>query len=90
MPRRKVKYRPLQKFSIGDMRDIIKVHVRSITTADYDGFGFSESYDNGVDEWARVTTPAAVSRSIGRNLFDDVNLPEGTTHIFTIRFNSNS
>ena len=87
MPRRKTKYRDLIKYSIGDMRHRITIHARAITAPDYDSVDFSEAYDAGTEEWAFVATPMLQSSGL-LAVFDGVNVVNGTTHIFVVRFDS--
>ena len=86
MPRRKVRYRKLQKYSIGDMRDRITIHTRAITPPTYANASFTETYDVGVEDWALVETPTTISKGIA--VFNGVNVPTGTSHIFVVRFDS--
>lgn len=83
MPRRQVRYRRLKKYSIGDMRNRITIHTRAITPPTYANASFTETYDVGIEDWASVETPQK-----GIAPFSGVNVPEGTTHIFVIRFDS--
>lgn len=86
MARRKVRHRSLTKYSIGDMRHRITIHVRNITAPDYNSVDFSEAYNAGTEEWAFVATPTILSS--GKAVFDGVNLAEGTSHVFVTRFDS--
>ena len=86
MARRKIKHRKLQKYSIGDMRHRITIHTRAITSGNYDDVSFTETYDAGTEDWASVETPTTISKGIA--VFNGVNVPETTTHIFVIRFDS--
>ena len=86
MPRRKVKYRKLQKYSIGDMRHRVTLHTRVITPPNYANAEFTETYDVGVEDWAFVETPTTVGKGIA--VFNGVNVPPKTPHIFVIRFDS--
>ena len=87
MATRKTKKRRLKKYAIGDMRERITIHVRTLTPPTYDDSSFTESYDTGVEDWAELTTPEAYE-SGAIDKFDDVNIAPGTTHIFTVRFDS--
>lgn len=84
MARRKISHRKLQKYSIGDMRHRITIHERAITPPTYADASFTETYDDGIEDWAFVGTPTVSSKGIV--MFNGVNLPETATHIFVIRF----
>lgn len=87
MSSRKVSKRRMKKNSIGDRRDRIKLHVRSVTPPAVDSASFSESYDTGKDLWSKVETFEL--QGSGVRTFDGVNLnDERPTHRFTIRFNT--
>lgn len=86
MSTRKVSKRRLKKYSIGDLRDRIKLHVRSIAPPGIDSASFSENYDTGTDLWSSVVTLDL--QGAGLNIFDNVNTnDERPTHKFTIRYN---
>lgn len=76
--------RRLKKYSIGDLRERIYIHSRGITAPNFDGVDFFETYDSGVGHWAAVET-----LDKKQALFGGVNIPEGATHSFVIRFDSN-
>lgn len=84
MSKRKVTSRPLKKFSIGDLRNVIKIHVRTITPPVENSSSFTETYDDGVDRWASVVTSSNVGA--GRKEFDGVDAGERPTHLFVIRY----
>jgi head-tail adaptor len=83
MPTRSVRRRRLKKYGIGDMRELITVHTRVITPPDFDSVSFTEEYDAGTEMWASVETPTVRN---GVAYFDGVNVPDGTTHVFIVRF----
>lgn len=83
MPRRVTRRRRLKKYGVGDMRERITIHTRVITPPTFNSSQFSETYDAGIDEWASVETP-----NNGVSSFSGVNVPEGATHIFVVRFDS--
>ena len=85
MPRRSVKHRRLKKYGIGDMRERLTIHTRAVTAPGFDSVDFTETYDTGIDDWASVETPTVIS---GVASFNGINVPDGTTHIFIIRFDS--
>lgn len=84
MSTRKVSKRRLKKYSIGDLRDRIKLHVRSIGTPAVDSASFSEEYDTGVDLWSSIVTLDL--QGAGLSVFDGVNTNERPTHKFKIRY----
>ena len=85
MSSRKVSRRRMKKTAIGDRRDRIKLHVRSLTPPAVDSASFSEEYDTGSDHWAKVETFDL--QGSGASVFDGVNRnDEKPTHKFTIRF----
>lgn len=81
---RKVSHRPLKKYSIGDRRNIITIHVRSITSPELGSASFSETYDTGVERWANVVTSSNLNA--GRKEFDGVDVGKSPTHLFVIRY----
>ena len=85
MSSRKVSRRRLKKYSIGDLRDRIKLHVRSVTPPAVDSASFSEEYDTGTDLWSSVVTLDL--QGAGLAVFDGVNTNENPTHKFTVRYN---
>lgn len=84
MPVRKVKHRRLKKYAVGDMRERIKIHSRDIQGPGLDSAEFSESYDAGDPRWANVETLDLQGSAQKR--FDNVELSERPSHIFTIRY----
>ena len=83
MPRRQTNRRRLKKYSIGDMRERITIHTRAITAPGYDGVSFSETWDDGTSYWASCET-----LDKKRALFSSVNIPEGATDSFIVRYDS--
>lgn len=83
MPNRQTQRRRLKKYGIGDMRERITIHVRTITPPDYDSVNFTETYDSGVEYWASVET-----LDKKKQLFGGVNIPDNATHSFIIRYDS--
>ena len=87
MPERKITKRPLKKYAIGDMRHRITLHTRNITPGNFDNPNFSETYDDGTDFWANVST-ISLQANQGVTYFSGVALPAGSSHVFVIRFAS--
>lgn len=85
MSTRRIFRRRLRKAPIGDRRDRIKIHVRAITAPVFDSADFRETYDVGIDTWAKVES----IDSAGRDDFDDVSMVAGATHRFDIRYRPN-
>lgn len=83
MAERSVRRRRLRKYSVGDMRERITIHTRTITPPDFNSAAFTETYDAGIEDWASVETPHK-----GVSLFSGVNVPDNTTHIFITRFDA--
>lgn len=83
MPTRLTSRRRLKKYSIGDMRERITIHTRILTAPDFDSVDLSEQYDIGTETWATIET-----LDKKRQLFGGVNIPEGATHSFIIRYNA--
>lgn len=81
---RKVSHRPLKKYSIGDRRNVITIHVRSITPPGAGSASFTETYDTGVERWANVVTGDSVGA--GRKEFDGVDIGDKPTHLFVTRY----
>lgn len=73
-----------KKHTIGDQRERITIHVRTITAPGYDSVEVTETYDAGTEYWASIET---MDRK--KSMFDGVNIPEGATHYFTIRYDEN-
>ena len=84
MPRRKVQHRRLKKYAVGDMDKRIIIHTRNIKPPPIDSAKFSETYDIGTKRWASMVTLDLQGSSQKR--FDNVELSENPSHIFTIRF----
>lgn len=87
MPIRAVSHRRLKKYGIGDMRERITLHVRSITAPEFNTASFSETYDAGVNLWASVNTMDFAAS--GQAIFDNVNLSEQPSHKLVIRYREN-
>ena len=68
------------------MRNRITIHIRSITAPVFDSASSTETYNDGIDEWAFIETPGDMGNVV--NEFSEVNMPAGTTHMMTIRFDS--
>lgn len=83
MATRSVRRRRLKKYSIGDMRERITIHTRTVTPPDFNSASFTETYDAGTEDWASVETP-----NRGVSTFSGVNVPDGTTHVFVVRFDA--
>ena len=75
--------RRLKKYSVGDMRERITIHTRSITAPGFDDVSITETYDDGEKYWASVET-----LDKKKQVFSGVNIPDSATHSFTIRFDS--
>lgn len=75
--------RRLRKYSIGDMRERITIHTRTITPPLYDSVDITETYDAGTQYWASIETLEKK-----KQMFDGVNIPEAATHTFIIRYDS--
>ena len=88
MATRRISRRRLKKYAIGDMRERIVVHTRTLNPPPYGSASFSELYDTGTPDWACVTT-TDFAYGAGKALFDNVNIAPGTTHIFATRFDEN-
>lgn len=84
MPTRKIAKRPLRKSAIGDRRERIKIHVRAIAPPAFNDASFVETYDVGIETWAKVESVALVGG--GRREFDSVQIGESATHLFDIRY----
>lgn len=84
---RKIKKRRLKKYTVGDMRERIKVHTRNIQAPPENSAKFSELYDLGTDRWSFVETLDLQGSASKR--FDNVELSDTPSHIFTIRFMKN-
>ena len=79
MPKRKSNKRRLYKYAIGDLKDSIKIHTRTLVPTLE---GYEENIDEGIDKWSAF-------ESIGEQyMFADVNIEENITHIFVIRFDN--
>lgn len=87
MSTRIIAKRPLRKSAIGDRRERIIIHVRSITAPVFESASFREAYDAGIETWAKVESVALVGG--GRRQFDSVQMAEGATHLFDIRYRPN-
>jgi len=83
MSTRVLNRRRLKKYGIGDLRERITIHTRSITAPVFDSVDFTETYDVGTDYWASVET-----LDKKKQLFGGVNIPDAATHTFIIRFDS--
>jgi len=86
MPKRQTTLRRLKKYSTGDLRDVIKIHVRALKSPSFGSASFSEGYDEGVDTWAGMFTPGFSGS--GKRFFGDVNTGQRATDVFVIRFDS--
>lgn len=84
MAKREVTQRRLKKYSIGDLRERIVLHKRTLTAPIFDTAEPSETYDDGTKAWASISIPS-LSGS-GKRLFDEVNLADRPSHLFVIRF----
>ena len=73
--------RRLKKYSIGDMRERITIHTRTITAPTYGSVSISETYDSGAFYWASCETLDKKKQT-----FDGINIPDSATHSFTIRY----
>lgn len=87
MSTRRIAKRPLHKSAIGDRRDRIKIHVRSLTAPVFESAVFREAYDAGIETWAKVESVALVGG--GRRQFDSIQIAEDATHLFDIRYRLN-
>lgn len=83
MSTRVLNRRRLKKYGIGDLRERITIHTRTITAPGFDSVDFTETYDVGTDYWASVET-----LDKKKQLFGGVNIPDAATHTFIIRFDS--
>ena len=88
MPTRKVNHRRLKKYAVGDMRERILIHTRNLDAPGPDSVKFSEIYDAGDGRWANVETLDLQGSAQRR--FDNVELSDRPSHIFTIRFRKGS
>lgn len=83
MSSRNTRRRRLKKYSIGDIRERITIHTRTISAPMFDSVDFTETYDIGVKHWASIET---IDKKY--STFSGVNIPENATHSFIIRFDS--
>lgn len=83
MPIRVTNRRRLKKYSIGDMRERILIHTRTLTPPSYGSVDITETYDAGTAYWASIET-----LDKKKQLFDDVNIPNTATHDITIRYDA--
>lgn len=83
MPIRDSRRRRLKKYCIGDMREWIVIHRRSITPPVFNSSSITETYDDGVGIWASVET---IDKK--KALFSSVNIPEEATQTFIIRYDT--
>lgn len=86
MAKRNVKQRRLRKYSIGNLRDRITIHTRSIIPPGYNSAKFTEAYDAGTPVWAEISSIDTVNS--GQNVFDGVQLNDGATDLIVIRYRS--
>ena len=84
MPIRKTQQRRLKKYSVGDMRELITIHIRNIDAPSFDSASFSEVYDTGIEHWSFIFTPNL--SGAGQRFFGDVNTGERATDVMVIRF----
>jgi len=84
MSKLRVLRRRKREYELGDFDQRIKLHVRSITPGIYSDSGFTETYNDGVETWARIRTLDLT----GKKYFDDVNVETEPTHEFVIRYRS--
>lgn len=87
MATRKTAKRRLKKYAIGDMRERITLHERTITAPVFGSAAFTEAYDTGVTVWASASTLSLVSA--GQALFDGVQMKDRPTDVFIIRYRDN-
>jgi SPP1 family predicted phage head-tail adaptor len=80
MAKRDTRQRRLRKHSTGDMRIRIKLKTRTLKPPVFGSASHSEAFES-ISVWAKVETV-----SMGRRDFDNVNIEERPTHLFTIRF----
>lgn len=71
----------MKKYSIGDMRERISLHSRVITPPNFDSVSPTQTYSAPLPVWSSVET-----LDKKKQLFGGVNIPEGATHSFIIRF----
>lgn len=81
MATRVTKKRKLQTIPTGDMNEVIGLHERNIKVPDFNSSSFSECYILITEAWAKIET-----KDQGEDVFDDVNIKEQISHVFTIRF----
>lgn len=77
-----MKRRPLKKVSAGDMNKLISLFRREIVPAGYNEAAISEQYTKIGEVWAKLET----RDNSGAVMFAGVEVGQGATHTFTIRF----
>ena len=83
--RRASLHRTRRKIALGDLRDRVRVQVRSLTPPVAGVTNFTEDFNekDGIEVWAKVATVS------GRTFFDGVNSVDiSVSHEITIRFRS--
>lgn len=88
MSTRKTSKRRLKKYAVGDMRERVTIHVRSLTAPAFSSpSNFTETYDTGTRVWAFVANVSLVGS--GRQEFDSINIILRSTHKMVIRYRGN-
>ena len=67
---------------IGDMRERVKLHNRTIQAPNFGETDFSEDFSGVKEVWANVNT------ATGKTLFTDINVDVALTHEIIIRYDA--